>query len=64
MGGRIGLDVEAKGLREGENTLEIRFESPYRYLQEHPLPPAWEGRVRHCKLIRKPPCDFSDYLGA
>lgn len=60
----LPLEVEAGELREGENTLEIRFESPYRYLREHPLPPAWEGRMRHCKLIRKPPCDFSDYLGA
>lgn len=56
--------VEVSELLQEKNTLQIRFESPYRYMAEHPLLPQWEGKVRHRKLIRKPVHDFDNYLGA
>lgn len=46
------------------NLLELHFRSPYRYLAEHPLPPEWEGKFLHPKILRKPLCDFTSYLGA
>jgi len=56
--------VDVTGKLRPENVLEIFFQSPYGYLSEHPLKPEWGGRVRASRVMRKPPGDFSDYLGA
>jgi hypothetical protein len=60
----LPVRVDVTKMLKKENLLEVHFESPYRFLREHPLPDEWQGKVMHCKLIRKPTIDFSDYLGA
>ena len=61
----LPLRIRVTGkLKSGENLLEIRFESPYRYMDEHPLPPNWQGKFQPARLLRKSGCDFNDYLGA
>lgn len=58
------LSVDVTDLLKEDNLLEIQFESPYRYMKEHPLPPQWQGKVLPFTALRKSRCDFTDYLGA
>lgn len=58
------VKVDVTKLLQQKNTLEIVFHSPYSYMEAHPLPEQWLGKMRHTKILRKPNGDFSDYLGA
>ena len=59
----IPVRVDVSGRLKDENLLEIHFQSPYDWLSEHPLPPEWQGKIGHTKILRKPIVDFTHYLG-
>jgi hypothetical protein len=60
----LPLRVDVTGKLKKDNALELRFTSPYTYMNEHPLPPEWAGKMSRHKILRKPITDFSNYLGA
>jgi hypothetical protein len=60
----IPLRLDVSGKLKEENLLELRFKSPYTYMKENPLPPEWQGKINHWKVLRKPIVDFTNYLGA
>ena len=60
----LPLRLDVTGMLARENTLELEFRSPYAYMDEHPLPDAWRGKMARWKVLRKPIHDFDNYLGA
>lgn len=60
----LPLRVEVTGKLQAQNTLELRFTSPYTYMEQNPPLPEWEGKLPPFKMLRKPMHDFDNYLGA
>ena len=60
----LPLRLNVSGQLKEENLLELHFQSPYKYIKDHPLPPEWKGKISPQRVLRKPDCDFSNYLGA
>ena len=60
----LPLRVDVTGKLKETNVLELTFRSPYAYMNEHPLPDEWKGKMPKWKVLRKPIHDFDNYLGA
>lgn len=60
----LPLRVDVTGELEKKNVLMIHFLSPWKWLEAHPMPPEWEGRFEHNRMLRKPHEDFNAFNGA
>lgn len=56
--------IDVTGKLKEKNIITIRFYSPNSYIENHPLPERYNGRVPKIRTLRKGEHDFSNYLGA